>query len=148
MDGGPLGKSRTAKAPRGEDNLLLDSNRSNHQVLAVHIQSHETHGWRRSAFCEHLILLLSALRKQSGWMRRVMRACGKSLTKTSLTTRVISVQVCGRATKQRDGLSVPCAYHGQPRHHAPRRRPRHSNTRKVARGGPHDNILTTSCPFS
>src|SRR6266851_10313910 len=95
MDVSPLGKSRKAKAPRGEDNVLLALHRSNHQVLTMHIQSHETRGWRRCAFCEHFILLLSALHKQSGWMRRVIRACGKSLTNTSLTMRVISVQVIG-----------------------------------------------------
>src|SRR5579885_1041844 len=106
MDGSPLGKRCKAKTPRGEDNLLLAIYRTNHEVLPMDIQRHETRGWRGSLFCEHL-LLLSALRKQSGWMRCVIRACGKSLTNTSLTTRVVSVQVIGRATKQRDGHRCP-----------------------------------------
>src|SRR5215831_16167683 len=39
---------------------------------------------------------ISTRREQSGWMRCVIRAGGKSLTNTSLTTQVVSVQVFGR----------------------------------------------------
>src|SRR5579885_1634316 len=115
MDGGPLSKRRKTKAPRGEDNVLLAIHRSHHQILPMDIQSHETRGWRRNTFREHFFLLLSALRKQSGWMRRVIRACGKSLTNTSLPMMgSLSSGLRAGAASNETGSDVPCAYDGQP----------------------------------
>ena len=49
-----------AKTPRGEDNLLLAIYRTNHQVLTMDIQRHETRGERMRGFCRrHLIILPS-----------------------------------------------------------------------------------------
>jgi hypothetical protein len=90
---------------------------------------------------------ISTLRKQSGWMRRVIRACGKSLTNTSLTTmgHLSSGIRAGDQTTRR----ALC----------PMRKPRSAltprttaasppvNTGRVARDAPHDNILTTSCTW-
>src|SRR5258708_131803 len=121
----PLGKGFKAEATRSKHHMLLSINRTYAPV------TDDAHREPQNAWLRYESLLLSfkyppinALQRRSGWMRCVLRACGKSLTNTSLTTQVVSVQVFGRAAKQRDGLCVPCAYHGQPRHHAPRRRPR------------------------
>jgi hypothetical protein len=46
-----------SEASRGEHDLLLNIHRTNHQVLAMDIQSHKTCGRRTCCFCEHFILL-------------------------------------------------------------------------------------------
>jgi hypothetical protein len=55
----PLVKGLKTETPRGKYDVLLDINRTNHQVLTMHIQSHKTGDWSMSCFCCHSIILLS-----------------------------------------------------------------------------------------
>jgi len=75
-----------------------------------HIQGHKARGWRTGCHCCHVTILLQSkhLRIHIGWMRRVIWACGRSLTDTSLTSAaVISVKVirAGDQTRKRAQMS-------------------------------------------
>ncbi len=115
----PLLKGFKAEATRGKHDLLPGINRAYAPV------TDDAHREPQNAWLRYESFPLSftyppinALQRRSGWMRCVLRACGKSLTNTSLTTQVIgSLRYSGGRPNNETGSQAPCAYHGQPRHH-------------------------------